>query len=120
MICPKILIQLKKEAEAFLAEAKWRNEEYVPKLEEYMKVSLVSCGYQMLAAASFLGMGDIATKEVFEWISATPKIANASSTVCRLMDDIVSHKVIIIDSAFIFLNKTKKFHFSGSFTLEIT
>lgn len=86
---------MKKVIEAFLIEAKWRNESYVATVEEYMKVSLVSCGYIMLEAVSFLGMRNIATKEVFEWVSANPKIVNASSIVNRLMDDIVSPKVII-------------------------
>ncbi|KAJ9671856.1 hypothetical protein PVL29_025515 [Vitis rotundifolia] len=42
--------------------------------------ALVSCGYSMLTTTSFVGMGDIATKEA------------ASSIICRLMDDIVSHE----------------------------
>ncbi|KAF3450071.1 hypothetical protein FNV43_RR06150 [Rhamnella rubrinervis] len=39
-------------------------------------------------------MGDIATKEVFEWVSNGPKIVKASSTVCRHMDDVVDHKFV--------------------------
>ncbi|PRQ31672.1 putative (-)-germacrene D synthase [Rosa chinensis] len=37
-------------------------------------------------------MGDIVTKDSFEWIFSDPKIVKTSSVVCRLMDDIVSHK----------------------------
>ncbi|KAF3438164.1 hypothetical protein FNV43_RR20920 [Rhamnella rubrinervis] len=41
-------------------------------------------------------MDETVTKETFEWTGEDPKIASkmvkASSTVCRLMDDIVSHK----------------------------
>ncbi|KAJ4718963.1 Terpene synthase [Melia azedarach] len=73
-------------------EAKWFNESYVPTIEEYMEVALISVCYLMLATISFVGMGDIATKESFEWISSNPKIVRASSVICRLMDDIVSHK----------------------------
>ena len=111
---------MKKEAEAYLAEAKWRTEGYIPNFEEYLKVSLVSCGYQMLAAAAVLGMGNIATKEVFEWISANPKIVNASTIICRLVDDIMSRKVIVITSTFNFLHKTKIiFSFAGPFIMAI-
>ncbi|KAJ4718967.1 Sesquiterpene synthase [Melia azedarach] len=73
-------------------EAKWFNEGYVPTIEEYMEVALISVCNLMLATISFVGMGDIATKESFEWISSNPKIVKASSVICRLMDDIVSHK----------------------------
>ncbi|KAJ9182759.1 hypothetical protein P3X46_006716 [Hevea brasiliensis] len=76
----------------YLAEAKWRDEGYIPTMEEYMKVSLVTSCYPMLATTSFFGMGAIATKDAFEWVSSDPKILRASSIVCRLMDDIVSHE----------------------------
>ena len=38
-------------------------------------------------------MGDAVTKETFDWIFNEPKIVRASAIVCRLMDDMVSHKV---------------------------
>ncbi|KDP39014.1 hypothetical protein JCGZ_00771 [Jatropha curcas] len=37
-------------------------------------------------------MGDIVTKESFDWLFSDPKILKASKIICRLMDDIVSHK----------------------------
>ena len=58
-----------------------------------MHVALKTSGYQMLTAVSFLGMGDIVTKEAFDWIFSNPKIITASSVIGRLMDDIKSHKV---------------------------
>ncbi|KAF2285862.1 hypothetical protein GH714_008471 [Hevea brasiliensis] len=75
-----------------LGRSKWRDEGYIPTMEEYMKVSLVTSCYPMLATTSFFGMGAIATKDAFEWVSSDPKILRASSIVCRLMDDIVSHE----------------------------
>ena len=42
---------------------------------------------------SFLGMGDILTKEAFDWTFSNPKIIIASSVIGRLMDDMESHKV---------------------------
>jgi (-)-germacrene D synthase len=39
-------------------------------------------------------MGDIVTKDAFEWLNKDPKIVKAASLIARLMDDIVSHKVV--------------------------
>ncbi|GMY31546.1 sesquiterpene synthase 2-like, partial [Fagus crenata] len=77
---------------AYFDEGKWFHQDYVPTMEEYMHVALKSSGYPMLTAVSFLGMGDIVTKEAFDWIFSNPKIITASSVIGRLMDDIQSHK----------------------------
>ena len=69
------------------------HEEHVPTLEEYMCVALVSFGYYMLATTSLVGMGEIATKEAFDWVTSDPKIMSSSNFIARLMDDIKSHKV---------------------------
>ena len=42
---------------------------------------------------AFIGLGEFATKEVFDWIFNYPKIVKAVSIVGRLMDDLASHKV---------------------------
>ncbi|XP_021911507.1 (-)-germacrene D synthase-like [Carica papaya] len=60
-------------------------------MEEYMETAAISSGYPMLITSTFALMGDIATKEILDWVSANPKIVMASATVCRLMDDTVSH-----------------------------
>ena len=84
---------MKKVVQAYFVEAKWCHEGYVPTMEEYMPTALVSSSYSMLVTHSFLGMGKIASQEAFEWASNDPKIISASTIICRLMDDIVSHKV---------------------------
>ncbi|KAL5802601.1 hypothetical protein ACOSQ4_030906 [Xanthoceras sorbifolium] len=76
----------------YLLESKWYDQRYVPTMEEYMGVALVTSCYTMVPATSFLGMGDIVTKEAFEWVLSKPKMTKGASVVCRLMDDIVSHK----------------------------
>ena len=58
-----------------------------------MHVALESSGIPILAITSFLGMGDIVTKEAFDWAFSNPKIITASSVIGRLMDDMKSHKV---------------------------
>ncbi|PIN24805.1 Bicyclogermacrene synthase [Handroanthus impetiginosus] len=77
---------------AYQAEAEWRQKGYVPTLEEYMRVALESCGYASLIIISFLGMGDIATEEAFQWVLGSPDPVKAASVVCRLQDDIVGYK----------------------------
>nr|ANA91932.1 terpenoid synthase [Paeonia lactiflora] len=83
---------MKNQVNAYFMEAKWCSKQYVPTMEEYMQVALVTSAYTMLATTSFVGMGEVATKETFEWISKEPRIAKASAIICRLMDDMVSHK----------------------------
>ncbi|KAH7564835.1 hypothetical protein JRO89_XS09G0036000 [Xanthoceras sorbifolium] len=80
----------------YFVEAQWCERKYVPTMEEYMAVALLSCGYTTLASSSFVGMGDIATEDAFDWVSSNPKIIKASSIINRLMDDIVSHEVLNI------------------------
>lgn len=77
----------------FMTEAKWRNDGYVPTVEEHKSVSTMSCGYKMLTIASFVGMGDMVTDDSFKWVLGNPPLIKASSEICRLMDDIVGHKV---------------------------
>ncbi|KAJ0044678.1 hypothetical protein Pint_04339 [Pistacia integerrima] len=77
----------------YFYEAKWCHKNYVPSLDEYMTAALVTSAYSMLATTSFVGMGNIVTKEAFEWLFTNPKMIKASSVICRLMDDMVSHKV---------------------------
>ncbi|CAI0439183.1 unnamed protein product [Linum tenue] len=87
--------ELDRALKAFLMEAKWRDANYFPTLEEYMQVSLVTTAYPLLVTVSFLGMAgsDAAAEEDFQWIAGEPQMLVASSTVCRLMDDIVSSKL---------------------------
>jgi len=75
-------------------ESKWRlQRNNIPTMEEYMKLALDSSFYQMLIAVSFVGMGEIATKEAFQWVNGKPPMVRAATLISRLMDDIVSHQV---------------------------
>ncbi|XP_034212843.1 (-)-alpha-pinene synthase-like [Prunus dulcis] len=82
----------KNAAKAYFDEAKWFHEGYIPSMEEYMRVATASAGNTTLTTISLLGMGDVVTKESFEWSLNDPKILRASNTIIRLMDDIVSSK----------------------------
>ena len=56
--------------------------------------SLRSSGYPELTCVSFIGMGEVATKEAFDWVTSIPKIVRASAEICRFTDDIYSSEVI--------------------------
>ncbi|XP_052479372.1 (+)-delta-cadinene synthase isozyme XC14 isoform X2 [Gossypium raimondii] len=84
---------MKRQSQVYYVEAKWLHENYIPTMEEYMPIALISCGYWNLTISSFVGMEDSITKETFNWAFNDPKIVRASCTICRLMSDIVGHKV---------------------------
>ncbi|KAK8358536.1 hypothetical protein V6Z12_A04G027700 [Gossypium hirsutum] len=65
---------------------------YKPSFEEFKANALPTCGYAMLAITSFVGMGDIVTPETFKWAASDPKIIQASTIICRFMDDVAEHK----------------------------
>ncbi|GLT83475.1 hypothetical protein SLE2022_017630 [Rubroshorea leprosula] len=83
---------MKQTIKAYFHAVKWHQVGYVPPMEEYMQVVVISTGYAMLITSSFVGMGKVATKKAFDWISNGPKMAKASTIICRLMDDIVPHE----------------------------
>ncbi|KAF7833899.1 putative terpene synthase 2 [Senna tora] len=74
--------------EAYMSEARWLNRKYIPTTEEYMKIATISCCYPLLSTSSFIGMGHIASQHIFQWAQTHPNIFKASSTICRIMDDI--------------------------------
>ncbi|KAK8479548.1 hypothetical protein V6N11_016757 [Hibiscus sabdariffa] len=69
---------MKQQSQVYYAEAKWLHENYIPTIEEYMPIALVSCGYLNLTIASLVGMEDNITKETFIWAFNDPKILRAS------------------------------------------
>lgn len=84
--------EMKKLSRSYLIEAKWFHDKYTPEFDEYMGVCLESCCYSLLTTTSILGMGEVATKKAFDWVSNGPKIVKFSSIICRLMDDLVDYK----------------------------
>ncbi|PWA44088.1 Alpha-isocomene synthase [Artemisia annua] len=76
----------------YLKEAKWANEEYIPTMEEHKEVTTVSSGYKFTLIASFAAMGDAITDDTFKWALTLPPLAKSCCVLCRVMDDIVTHK----------------------------
>ncbi|XP_060973589.1 alpha-humulene synthase [Cannabis sativa] len=84
--------EMKRIIGAYFEEARWLSEGYLPRLDEHLRVSYVSCGYVLLIATSYVGMHDIVTHETLNWLSKDPKIVSASTLLARFMDDIGSRK----------------------------
>ncbi|KAL3849360.1 hypothetical protein ACJIZ3_011242 [Penstemon smallii] len=79
--------EMKKLACLYYEEAKWWFNKSKPTAEEYLNVAILSSGYPMLSAAALVGMvGDVITKEDFEWITNTPQIieAKVSAVDCHM------------------------------------
>ncbi|XP_077246034.1 (-)-germacrene D synthase-like [Tasmannia lanceolata] len=77
---------------AYLTESEWYIKGYVPLFNEHLTISLISSGYPLCTILSFVGMGEIATNEAFDWASRRPKVVMDAALVCRLRDDIVGGK----------------------------
>ncbi|KAM0961654.1 hypothetical protein FF1_021030 [Malus domestica] len=87
---PYAIEAMKGQAHSYLDEARWLHEGRIPSMEEYMRVATVSISYTFNTAITLLGMGDIVTKQSFDWLFNDPKIIRAANTIFRIMDDIVS------------------------------
>ncbi|KAK4361218.1 hypothetical protein RND71_020170 [Anisodus tanguticus] len=87
------ITEMKKLSRAYFQEAKWYHGKKVPTVEQYMKNGNPSSTYQLLATTSWLGMGEVATKDAFDWIATEPPILVASCIIGRLINDIVSHEI---------------------------
>ncbi|EXB75315.1 (-)-germacrene D synthase [Morus notabilis] len=83
---------MKRLARAYFDEARWLNQGYIPSLEEYLDVAWLSSSIPTIAITSFVGMGDIVSKDIFEWAFNDPKSIRASAIIGRVMNDISSHK----------------------------
>ncbi|PKA52913.1 (-)-germacrene D synthase [Apostasia shenzhenica] len=85
--------ELKRVVQSYLQEAKWASQCHVPKLEDHLRVSLVTAGYSFLTCASYIGMHERITRDVFDWITSLPNIIKASCIIGRIMNDVVTYKL---------------------------
>ncbi|KAL5151663.1 putative terpene synthase 2 [Glycine soja] len=75
----------------YMAEAKWCHEGYIPTYDEY-KVNGILTSCFPLFITSFIGLGEFANKDVFDWIFSDPNIIKVVSIIGRVLDDMGSHK----------------------------
>jgi hypothetical protein len=72
----------------------WCHQGYTPSFDDHVSVSTASAGIQVLCVGMLVGMGDAATKEVFEWmIGSNNRVVRACAEVTRFMDDMADFKV---------------------------
>ncbi|QHN95859.1 putative sesquiterpene synthase [Arachis hypogaea] len=77
--------------QAYMVEAKWCHEDYIPTYDEYMINGILTSGSPWFTTV-FIALGEFASKEMFDWISNIPFILKASSFAGRLTNDLSSHK----------------------------
>nr|UTK56354.1 TPS2 [Atractylodes lancea] len=77
---------------SYMTEAKWINEGYMASKEEHMAVALVSGGMSLVLTSTFVGLVDLINDEPLKWALTIPPLFKASNAICRLMNDIASHK----------------------------
>nr|WCC60122.1 terpene synthase [Pityopsis ruthii] len=73
-------------------EAEWLKNGYMPTVEEHICNSLVTGGYSLMIARSYVGGDDMVNEETFKWVAAFPPLVKASCLIIRLMNDIATHK----------------------------
>lgn len=76
---------------AYMVEAKWCHESYIPTYDEY-KVNGILTSVTPLFVTAFTGLGEFATNNLFNWIFSNPIILEAASIIGRVLQDLGSHK----------------------------
>ncbi|GMH29615.1 hypothetical protein Nepgr_031458 [Nepenthes gracilis] len=85
--------ELKSLSRAYLQESRWASENYTPTYEERLENGIASSAVSCVLFASFLGMGEITTKESLESIYKNFKAMKAACVIGRLKDDIGDYEV---------------------------
>lgn len=88
-------IQFQTLSKYYLQEAEWFHHGYTPSFKDQVNVSVITAGGQVLSIGLLVGMGDIATKEAFEWAIGKTDAIWACGEVSRFMDDMSAFKVLI-------------------------
>jgi len=86
-------MQINQVCKGYVTEIGWRDNKYIPSLEEHLKVTLVTCFYWGICCAAFVVFEENVTEELLKWMSKFPQIVMDSCIISRLMDDIVAHEV---------------------------
>ncbi|WVZ50661.1 hypothetical protein U9M48_001893 [Paspalum notatum var. saurae] len=79
-------------SKCYLQEAEWSHHDYTPSFDEQVNISVKSAGGELVAVGALFGLGDIATKEIFEWAINNSDTVRACGEVSRFMDDMADFK----------------------------
>ncbi|KAK8997394.1 hypothetical protein V6N11_020873 [Hibiscus sabdariffa] len=88
--------KLKELSESYFVKVKWYRDNYVPTMEEYMRVGIIIGGTIGLNVTSLVGMNDALTPEIFNSASCNPKIMErghcTSAIECYMREHEVSEE----------------------------
>ncbi|KAL6650290.1 hypothetical protein ACP70R_009215 [Stipagrostis hirtigluma subsp. patula] len=76
----------------YFQEAEWFHNGYMPSFQQHLNLSVITSGAPMLSVALLVGMGDVATKDAFEWAISCTDAVRASGEVTRFVDDLAAFK----------------------------
>lgn len=65
----------------------------MPNFKDQVNVTVMSSAIPNLCVGLLIGMGDVVTKEAFEWVMGCTDAVKACSEVTRFMNDFASFKV---------------------------
>ncbi|KAI4374741.1 hypothetical protein MLD38_012701 [Melastoma candidum] len=80
------------QARAYLVEARWFNQKFIPPTDEYIATASMSIGFKMLMVHTLVGMGDLVMEDTFEWLSSNPRVLQSTASASRFINDIVGYK----------------------------
>ena len=87
------LFQFKANLLAFHKESTWRDNDYVPPLEEYLMNSTTSSCICLLGLCIIFGRGHGDTIGACRWATKKPKAVVAAEKMGRIINDIVGNEV---------------------------
>ncbi|KAL6639377.1 hypothetical protein ACP70R_023107 [Stipagrostis hirtigluma subsp. patula] len=76
----------------YLQESGWFHQNYIPPIKEKADVSAITGGSQIVSVGLLFCMGDVATKEAFEWAIGCADAVRAIGEIGRYMNDMAAHK----------------------------
>ena len=85
--------------EAYLVEAKWFNNRYVPAFGEYLDNGVISSGSCLALVHATVLIGENLSRETISMMTPYPRLFTCSGEILRLWDDLgtskVSHSILV-------------------------
>ncbi|MED6140338.1 hypothetical protein PIB30_092218 [Stylosanthes scabra] len=79
-------------ARAYLVEEKWCHEGHIPTYDDYKVNGVQTSAFPVMLSVFIASVKEFATKEILDWFSNIPPILEATSLICRIINDLASHK----------------------------
>ncbi|KAF5194812.1 hypothetical protein FRX31_015601, partial [Thalictrum thalictroides] len=64
----------------------------MPTLENWLPISVVTMGLNIVIVSGIMDLRELATKKVYDWVAGNPKIIDSCYLIVRLLDDIATFK----------------------------